>query len=329
MDKSTASPSLAHMAMLYGPRTKQELDAALDPFSMLRNEYRRRFKEDGIALTQDEAVEAYKLVAPLYPPDMTDEEAALQAVLNAISFPCFETGGFGFRGPAVKAIIEGFEREIAEGSDAALYIRHHGEAEARKEDSWSRFIDYEALEYFVGLMDAEQRARDADPRAPRIRVVDGDRDSLLDRAQAILAKLTVTRPRGRYDPRLTLRRDNYIVIMLHDLSGCGLEVTSLEGESLAGALAEVIDVPESTIAKVWENSPLRSSQLNDALPAELRIPESLIRRRRRDSAKKPPPVQFPPDVQCAKCGKAGKVPLQRLATFGNRARCVDCYPLSA
>ena len=318
MDKSTASPSLAHMAMLYGPRTEQELDAALVPFFRLRNEYRRRFKEDNIALTQVEAVEAYKLVAPLYAPHMTDDEATLQAVRHAITFPCFETDGFGFRGPAVEAILEGFERMIAEGSQT-LHIRHHGEAEAREVDSWDRFVDYEALKYFVDEVLSDDRSR--------IRIID-EPPRALERAQAILAKRIVTRPRGR-EARQNLRRDNYIVTMLQELSGCGLDVTSLEGESLAGALAEAIDVPESIIAKVWENSPLRSSQLNDALPAELRIPESLIRRRRRDSAKKPPPVQFPPDVQCAKCGKAGKVPLQRLATFGNRARCVDCYPLSA
>ena len=126
-----------------------------------------------------------------------------------------------------------------------------------------------------------------------------------------------------------LANTNYIVKMLQELSGCGLDVTSLEGESLAGALAEAIDVPESTIAKVWENSPLRSSQLNDALPAELRMAESRRPRRPRNSEKKPPDVPYAPDRKCAKCGKAGKVPLQRLAAFGNRARCVDCNPLSA
>ena len=220
MDKSTGSPSLAHMAeMLFGERPAQELVAALAPFFRLRNKYRRRFDEDRKArLTQDKAVEAYKLVAPLYAPDMTDEEAVLQAVMHAITDIGRETGELVILGPAVKAILEGFERMIAEGSDA-LYIRHHGEAEAReKEDKWSRFVYYKAIEHFVGLMDA-------DPRAPRIRVVDGDRDSLLVRAQAILAKRTVTRPPGRYDARQNLRRDNYIVHMLRELSGCGLTVT--------------------------------------------------------------------------------------------------------
>ena len=310
------------MAMLYGPRTKQELDAALVPFRRLRNKYRRRYEKDNIALTQDEAVEAYKLVAPLYAPDMTKEEAALQAVLNAIAFSCFETGGFGFRGPAVEAILEGFERMIAEGSQT-LHIRHQGETEAREVDPWSRFVAYEALKHFVGLMDAEQRARDADPRAPRIRVVDGDRDSLLDRAQAILAnKLPVTRPRGRYDPRLTLRRNAYIVAMLAELGGCGLKVTSskvtsLEGESLAGALAEAIDVSESVIAKVWKDTTLRSRQLYDALPPDQRIPESLIR----DSRE-----LYAPGVPCVQCGAVGKVPKYRAPGSGLSCLCTDCKP---
>ena len=117
--------------------------------------------------------------------------------------------------------------------------------------------------------------------------------------------------------------------MLRKLGGCGLDVTSLCGDSLAGALAQTIDVSESTIRKVWENWELRDSQLNDALPAKLRMPKSLIRRRPRNSAETPSDVSYAPGVQCAKCGKAGKVPLQRLAAFGDRARCVDCNPLSA
>ena len=300
MDKSTGSPSLAQ---LFWGRTFQELVDALAPFRKLRDEYRRRFKEDGIALTQDEAVEAYKLVAPLYAPDMTDEEAALYAVLEAIAFPCLETGEFVFREPAVKAFLEGFERMIAEGSDA-LYIRHLGETEARKVDPWTRFIAYEALGFFSAVLSA-------------CRITEGEMGSDFVRAQAILAKLTVTRPRGPHDPRLTLRRNGYIVAMLAKLGGCGLDVTSLEGDSLAGALAEAIDVPERTIRKVWEEDPSRSSQFIDALPAELRIPESLIRR---------PREYFAPGVQCAQCGVVGKVP--KFRAHGSRL-CLGCKPRDA
>ena len=299
MDKSTGSPSLAHMAMLYGPRTEQELDDALVPFGKRRVEYRRRFEEDGIALTQDEAVEAYRLVAPLYAPDMTDEES-LQAARNAISGPCFKTGWFGFQEPAVKAFLEGFERMIAEGSQT-LHIRHHGEAVAREVDSWTRFVGYEALGLFSAVLSAVP--------------LTGELRSDFERAQAILAKRTVPRPRGRYDTRLTLRRDGYIVIMLAELGGCGLPVTSDGRESLAGALAGAIDVPERTIRRVWEAAPSRSSQFNGALPAELRIPESLIRR---------PREYFAVGVPCVQCGKRGKVPKFRANGSGRRCLCTDC-----
>ena len=314
MDKSTASPSLAHMAMLYGPRTEQELDAALGPFRRRRDECRCRFQQDGIALTQDEAVEAYKLVAPLYAPDMTDEEAARQAVIHAIAFPCFETGALGFRGPAVKAILEGFERALAEGSQT-LHIRHHGEAEAREVDPWSRFVAYEALKHFVHVRQARTEGElevFSDYRS-RIQIID-EPPRALERAQAILAKLTVTRPRGRYDARLTLRRGGYIFTMLKALEGCGLPVTSRDGGSLAGALAETIDVSRSTIAKVWKDWPLRSSQLNAALPPDLRMPESTIRH---------PREPYAVDVPCAQCGNAGRVPKYRAE--GSRL-CLVCNP---
>ena len=83
------------------------------------DEHRRRFKEDGIALTRDEAVETYKLMAPAYPPLMDPEAAERQTVWNAII--CHETGRF--KPKAVMAIIEGFEREIAEGSSTLCAFR--------------------------------------------------------------------------------------------------------------------------------------------------------------------------------------------------------------
>ena len=326
MDKSIGSPSLAYMAMLYGPRTEQEIDAALVPFRKLRNEYRRRFKEDGIALTRNEAVEAYKLVVPLYAPDMTDEEATRQASMHAITFPCLQTGTFGFREPAVKAILEGFERMIAEGSQT-LHIRRPGEAEAREVDPWSRFVAYKALEHYVEVW---SRLLHCDALEHLVEVSSGRQSfgdwifveppSAFYRAINILAAVTETRPRGRHNPRLTLRRNAYIVTMLLELEGCGLPVTSSGGNSLAGALAEALGERERTIRDVWSEFPLRESQLNDALPAELRLPESLIRRRRNPDPEKP---RIAPDVHCARCGKAGKVPVYRAREGGSRV-CTDC-----
>ena len=326
MDKSTGSPSLAHMAMLYGSRTKQELDAALVPFHKQRNEYRRRFKEDGIALTRDEAVEAYRLMAPLYAPDMTDEEAELQAVVHAITAPCFKTGRLVFREPAVEAIVEGFERMIAEGG-TTLYLKWEGEAEARKASSWDRFVTYKALEHFVEVW-SRFLACNALEHCAEVWLgcqslgdwIFVEPPGIFDRAKIILAEVSVTRPRGRHNPMLTLQRNPYIAIMLLELEGCGLPVTARGGNSLAGALAKAIDVDERTIRDVWNECPLRESRLNGVLPAERRLPESLIRRERPDPTGKPP---IAPGVRCAQCDKAGKVPVYR-ALKGGTGLCTDC-----
>ena len=244
MDKSTGSPSLAHMAILYGPRTEQELDAALGPFCKLRDEYRRHFKEDGIALTQDEAFEAYKLVAPLYAPDMTPDEAAREAAMNAICFPCFETGGHGFREPAVKAILEGFERMIAEGSQT-LHVRHIGEAQAREVDPWTRFVLYIAVDLFVLVVGSNGTPPPGEVRQD------------FERAQAILGAVSVPRPRGRSDPRRTVGEIPTSSPCSWSSKRVGLPVTSSGGDSLAGALAEALGERERTIRDVWNECPLR------------------------------------------------------------------------
>ena len=302
------------MAMLYGPRTEQELDAALAPFHKRRDEYRRRFEENGIALTQEEAVEAYKLMAPLYPGEMDPETAALQAAKHAITFPYYETGGFGFRGPTVKAILEGFERAIAEGSQT-LHIQHDVEAQPRAVDAWTRFVAYKALELFAEVKALEPFAREVLSDLC-FRIID-EPPRAFERAKSILAKLTVTRPRGRHNPMLTLRRNGYINKMLLELEGCGLPVTSGAGGSLAGALAEVLGESESTIRKVWKEYPHRKPGVNDAAPDKYRLPERLIQRERE---------YFAVGVRCADCGKTGKVPKHRARKGRNRV-CLRCLPL--
>ena len=306
MDKPIRSPSLAHMAMLYGPRTEQELDAALGPFCQRRDEYRRRFQEDGIALTEEEAIKAYKLMEPLYAPDMTPDEAEWMAVQSAITFPCLESGRFGFREPAVKALLEAFERQIAERGSQPLRIQHVGEAVAREADSWERFVAFKALALFVEVMSA--------------RPITGEPRSDCVRAKAILDVADAPRPRGWHDPRLTLRRNGYIFTMLAELEGCGLPVTAADSDSLAGALACALKVvTERTIRDVWNEAPLRESQLNDALPAELRLPRGLVRRPRNDPEK----PRIAPDERCAQCGRVGKVPAYRAREGGSRL-CMDC-----
>ena len=241
------TPSLAHMRQIYGPHvTEQMLDEALPSFYKRRDEYRRRSKEEDSPLSYNDAVETYRFVAPLLSepdPESTDyrQWCELRAILAAITNPHFETGGFCFAMVAVRAIIEGFEREIDENSET-LRVRHHGETEPREVSRWDRYILYRALEFFVGVI-GEEPAQYTVERPE------------FERAQAILGALTVNKPQGPHDPRSNGARDTFIVLFLGELEGCGLDVTSSKPRaSLVAAMSEVTDIPESTIAKVWEGA---------------------------------------------------------------------------
>ena len=295
------------MRLLYGPHvTERELDAALGPFYELRDKYRRRFQEHGVAISHSEAVEAYRLVAPLLTePD--PQYAERRAVMNAITFPCAETGGFGFRMPAVRAILEGFEREIAENS-RVLYLKHDGETETRELSAWDRFVAYRALESFVAVI-REHAGRFAvqSPWIASVRLtcdhkiaerLTGEDRSDFERATAILAARTVNRPQGCFDARLGAVRNSIIATFLHELKDCDLDVTSLVGESLAGAMAEAFFIPERTIQAAW-----------NAAPTWLR-PD--MRPRERFA-----------DIPCARCGCL-KVPKWRAQRGGNL--CDRCSP---
>ena len=306
MDKFIGAPSLTHMRILYGPQvTEQGLNAALPPFYNLRGEYRRRFQEHGVAISHSEAVEAFGLVAPLLTkPDPKFVE--LRAVMNAITYPCAESGGFGFRMPAVRAILEGFEREIAENS-RVLYLKHDGETEAREVSAWGRFVAYRALEFFVAAIRecAGVLAVSSSPWIASVqlcdreiakRLTDEDRSDF-ERATAILDARTVNRPRGRFDARLNAVRDSFIVAFLHELEGCGLPVTSGAGDSLAGAMAEALDMGTATIHDVWRD-------------AELLRPDRRRRRRR-----------------CARCGEPAGEDARRDGAEGDLV-CLACAPLN-
>ena len=80
----------------------------------------------------------------------------------------------------------------------------------------------------------------------------------------------LNRPRGRHDASTNMLRDAMIARLLVGLQGCGLAVTARKGESLAGAMAEALDIPTKTIAKVWENSKLRTGKRsrNRTVPCE-------------------------------------------------------------
>ena len=244
--------------------------------------YRERFEHDGAALTQDEAVEAYRLVAPLYDQDPDPDKAERYAAVRRFSNP--ET---------ISDMLTAFEAE------------HAGGVAVRAPDSilgepWERYLALTFLQLLV------------------------NGDSLLDldfitRARAILAReRPVTRPPGRHNPAINDRRDLFIRCCIEALEGCGLPVTSGGGDSLAGALAEVLDLPERTIRKVWEGWQLRKPCVNDAMPAGFRMPERLIRR---------PREYFAIGLRCAGCGRAGRVPKFR-ARKGRSRLCLSCRPAS-
>ena len=295
-------------------------DAAIEAdFKRAAAQYRERFEQDGIALTREEAVEAYKLVAPLCnsSPDR-DEAERWCAVFGCVRADPV-TGAKFLVVENVCAILTAFEGE------------HAGEAvpaDSPLKDPWERYFALLALQLLVReelVPYPPLPIRELIARA--VPILERERPSRPHHREHHGPRLK--RPRGRHNPAIQRRRNRMICWYLEALDGCGLPVTSSEGPSLAGALAEASGLSYDTIAKVWEQHPWRDGPGNAALPPELRMSESLIRRRPRNSAKKPPPAQFDPDVQCAKCGNAGKVPLQRLAAFGKRARCVDCNPLSA
>ncbi len=253
----------------------------------------------------------YKLIAPLLK-NPYQQYTEHRAVFNAVTDPHFETGGFEFRMSAILTIIEGFEREIAEDSQV-LYLRHIGEMEAREVSAWDRFVAYQSIEYFVTTIGGclRQIASPSSPWIVDVQLSDqeiaqrltGEERSYFQRATAILAARTVDRPRGRHDPRPGAVRDSLIITFLHELSGCGLDVTSLCGDSLAAAMSEAMGISERTISRVWE-----------AAPAWLRSDK---RSRKRYA-----------DVPCAQCGNP-KVPTWRMRRNVANPLCDRCSPASA
>ena len=282
------TPSLAHMAMLYGIRTERELDRALAPFFERCAQYRRRYEQDRNALSHDEAVEAYKLVAPLCMANPDREYAERRAVMSAITFPCMQTGGFGFREPAVTAILDGFEREM-DSREPGLYLLHIGENEPRRVKAWDRYVAFLALRHFVDVLDHDGRT------------LTGVVREAYERAQAILDTVTVKRPRGRFDERDTAARDSFIVVYLDAMRGCGLSVTTGLGPAMSEALESVgVEVSARVVRKVWEETP------------------ALFRPDKRTRE------FFALDVACVRCQKL-KVPTWRA---GTTRLCLACSPPS-
>ena len=294
MSESTSFAPLYPAAIIYGVRPGSEVEAEA-AFREQVHAYRERFERAGTALTQDEAVEAYRLVAPLCQQSPDPDEAEYRAVVLRHTYHDKGTGRICLAVKRIEDLLASFEAEH-DGGGPVLEILA---------DPWERYFRLKCLLLLVN--EDLTLYPDATIRA------------LIARTVPILAReRPVTRPRGKHNPAIRECRDMFIEVFLEKFAGCGLPVTARGGgDSLAGAMAEAIGVSESIIMKVWRVSPLRDSQFNDELPAELRMRESLTRT---------PREYFAVDVRCADCGQAGKVPKHR-AGKGESRVCLSCLPL--
>ena len=258
---------------------------------------RERFELDGTALTQDEAVEAYRLVAPLCGRDPDPDKAERAAAVRRFSYISPRTGLRCFNPETIRDMLTAFEAEHAGGVAVQA-------PDSILAEPWERYLALRFLQRLVSedlISFPNETIRGCIARAVRI----------------LAQERPVTRPRGRHNPAINDRRDLFIRCCIERLEGCGLPVTSGAGGSLAGALAEVLGVSESTIRKVWKEWRLREACVNAAMTDELRMRESLIRR---------PREYFAVDVRCADCGRAGRVPKFR-ARKGESRVCLSCLPL--
>ena len=284
MGESTSFAPLYAAALTYGVRLGVEAEAA---FRKQVHTYRERIRHDGIALTQDEAEAAYKLVASLCNQSPDPDFAEFHAVMLRHTY----------RGrldvDLIECLLTAFEVEHDGGPVLEILANR-----------WERYFTLKCLQLLVNL--------DLVP-CPNATI-----RALIARAVPILDReRPVTRPRGRHNPAIREGRDMFIRYCIEALEGCGLRVSARGGVSLAGALADAFDVSESVIRKVWRESPLRDSQFNYELPAELRMRESLTRT---------PREYFAVGVRCADCGQAGKVPKHR-AGKGESRVCLRCLLL--
>ena len=196
-------------------------------FAFLASNYRERFENDGIALSRDEAVEAYRLVAPL----ISASQDPIVYCRMMVSRP-LDTGGLALDPGAVETLLH----------------EHEDDACFEGKEAWDRYITHEALLLSVERIDRKERTEALDP----------DWRWLRDQCRAALERRPVTRPRGgRLDPRIRELRDALVTAYLQLFDGCGLTVTSRNGVSLASAMAEATDIPETTIDSIWRRAGAR------------------------------------------------------------------------
>ena len=194
----------------------------LAAFRQHRDEHRRNFEESGSAMTQDEAKKLFEIF-----PRIAPENSKGLCVAGLVE-ECFTDGRINdFTYEVVSTWLDpGFDR-------------------------WDRLLAQRALDVIAAI----------DP--PGLSIVGRTHDGR--EAERPLRFLLndpsnrVKRPPGQYDPGANMLRDTAIVYVLSELQGCGLPVTSRDGESLAGALAKAWGIHKSTIANVWRDAEPRQA----------------------------------------------------------------------
>ena len=172
-------------------------------------------------------------IAPLVKIDEAENEMSKwRAAMTAVAF--FDDDGLmGVDLEAVAAILEGFEREIAEGSKG-LHLLYRGELASQKVSELERRIAYDGLEFFVALGELA-----------------GIDHEYVERAKTIISRLGPIAAEGNpdKDPRRYVLRNAIIAAILDALKDSGVSPSNYIGQ-----MAKAWGLSESKIRRAWENA---------------------------------------------------------------------------
>ena len=161
------------------------------------------------------------------------------AAMSAIAFVA-DDGSICIDSEAVAAILEGFKREIEEGSKG-LRLRHRGEIEPQKVSAQERRIAFNGIEFFVSLCELADVGHD-----------------YLEPAKVVIAKLGTSDAAGNpnkpvgnpdKDPRRFVLRNAIIAACLDTLKDGGLVPSKY-----VGLMAKESGLSKDQIWRAWGNA---------------------------------------------------------------------------
>ena len=188
--------------------------------------YKQRFEREGKALSFIEAVDLFRL----YP--RIDPASSIPLSDTRLVASCITDGKFN--GQRVRDLFEAWITPEEEQDEKQL----------DETPAWNRYRAQAALDVIASMDSSELSIVGTTP--------DGSEHELTF-AEAMPHFPRVSRPRGRYDVRANTLRDVAICNLLRSLEGCGLTVTSKNGPSLAGALAEAWNYSLAAIERAWKS----------------------------------------------------------------------------